>query len=271
MAKLLLTLLCAWVLGSWSSTPPHVVVVCGASGVGKTTVTDVGLTGLESKITTPVMHTTRARRPTEVDGVDYNFVTEDEFKTMESENKFLLVSPHNGAGYGLSLDVFQKAEATGKVVFMEHISSADAKALKIANRIPDAKYVDVVPPGHSVAEMLDVIRGRLSGRGTESAASMNKRLESAGQELSYAEDKELWDKVVVNDNMYVAAADFRRFFVATFGVQATTQLADTEAGFPLGLACLAGLVAMTGVGQVAIRKRRQHLADPADPEYAALA
>ncbi len=177
-----------------------VFVITGPSGCGKSTLIKKvrrSLGGLEFSVS----HTTRARRPSERDGVDYHFVSERVFERMVREKRFLEHARVHGRLYGTS-----RAEVEAKGRRADVLLDIDVQgARQVRARVPGATLVFIMPP---VAAEL---RRRLLGRGEDDREAVARRLRNARAEVrAYAE----FDFVVVNDDLAAALADLKTVIAA---------------------------------------------------------
>lgn len=163
------------------------IVISGPSGVGKGTICEKLIKDLNAWYS--VSMTTRGIREGEVDGVNYYFVTKEEFKKRIEEGKLLEYNIYNDNYYGTPKDkVLEKLEE-GINVFSE----IDVNGAKNIKRIyPDALLIYIAPPS------IDVLKERLVGRGTEDMGTIEKRLKIAEDELKMID---FYDHVVVNDDL----------------------------------------------------------------------
>jgi guanylate kinase len=173
-----------------------VVVLSGPSAVGKSTVVRC----LRERV--PDLHfsvsvTTRAPRPGEVDGVDYSFVTAEQFQQLIDEGALLEWAEIHGGLHlsGTPARPIRDATAAGKPVLIE-VDLAGARAVKQA--MPEVITVFLAPPSWEALE------SRLSGRGTESPEAMARRLATARAELAAQDD---FDEVVVNSELESACTE----------------------------------------------------------------
>jgi guanylate kinase len=173
-----------------------VVVLSGPSAVGKSTVVRC----LRDRI--PDLHfsvsvTTRAPRPGEVDGVDYSFVTAERFQQLIDAGALLEWADIHGGLHrsGTPAQPVREAVAAGRPVLIE-VDLAGARAVKSA--MPEALTVFLAPPSW------EALKSRLSGRGTETAEAMARRLATARAELAAQGD---FDTVVVNSQLESACAE----------------------------------------------------------------
>lgn len=174
----------------------RVVVLSGPSAVGKSTV----VRRLREQV--PDLHfsvsaTTRAPRPGEADGVDYHFVSPGEFQQLIDNGELLEWADIHGGLHrsGTLAAPVARAAAAGHPVLIE-VDLAGARAVKRA--IPEAVTVFLAPPDWEALER------RLTGRGTETAEVMARRLATAREELAAQGD---FDIVVVNSRLESACAE----------------------------------------------------------------
>ena len=131
--------------------------------------------------------TTRARRPIEIDGVSYHFLSKVDYRRLRDADGLLEASEVHGNWYGTPRDQVQAALTSGR----DAILKIDVQgAHKVRQKVPDALLIFVVPPS------LEALEARLAGRSTESPADLARRREDAAYELSRQAD---YDHVVVNE------------------------------------------------------------------------
>jgi guanylate kinase len=175
--------------------PRRLVVLAGPTAVGKGTVSTY-IREHYPDILLSVSATTRPPRPGEVDGVHYYFVTDAEFDRMIGEQELLeWAIVHNSYRYGTPRPPIDTALAAGRRVMLE-IDLQGARLVREA--MPEAVLVFLLPPTWE-----ELVR-RLIGRGTESAAEQQRRLETARVELA-AQDE--FDYKVVNREVAQAAQE----------------------------------------------------------------
>jgi guanylate kinase len=181
---------------------PRVFVITGPSGVGKGTLIRTLLERLPS-LELAVSATTRAPRPGETDGVDYHFLTDDEFARRVEQGAFIEHATYSGRRYGTLRSELERRMAAGRSVVLE-IELQGAR--QVAKAMPEAVRIFIAPPS---AESL---RNRLVGRGTDPPEQVEARLRTAEEELA-AQDE--FSHVVVNDRLDEAAAELERFVRTT--------------------------------------------------------
>jgi len=167
------------------------VVVSGPSGAGKSTVLKRLFQSARVPLASSVSATTRPPRPGEVDGVDYHFLTDEEFHRRRRRGDFLECFEVFGRGhwYGTLLSEVTPSLRAGKWVVLE----IDVQgALAVIERYPEAITIFLRPPS------LEVLEERLRCRHTETEEAIQKRLGQARRELALA-DK--YRHQVINDEV----------------------------------------------------------------------
>jgi len=171
-------------------------VVSAPSGAGKTSLLRQ-LVPADDRLVMSVSHATRAMRPGEEDGVHYHFVPIDRFEQMVGEGAFLEHAQVFDNYYGTSEAAVREPLAKGLDVVLE-IDWQGAR--QVRKRFPGAVSVFVAPPS------ITALRERLSGRGQDSEAIVDRRMADARSELSHYPE---YDYLVVNDEFDTALADLR--------------------------------------------------------------
>jgi guanylate kinase len=176
-------------------TSPRLTVVSGPTAVGKGTVVE-RLRQEHPEIFVSVSATTRPPRPGEIDGTHYLFVSEAQFDALVAENALLeWAVVHGMHRYGTPKAPVLKALASGRNALLE-IDLQGARQVRKA--LPEARFVFLAPPSW------EELRRRLVGRGTESAAQRERRLETARAEMAA---KDEFDHVIVNGEIGQAVKD----------------------------------------------------------------
>jgi guanylate kinase len=160
--------------------PGKLVILSGPSGVGKTTVLKQLLRWSPVPLKLSVSATTRPPRPGEVDGVDYCFLTKEEFESHRKRGEFLECFEvfESGHWYGTLLSQVTPSLEAGTWILLE----IDVQgALSVMSRYPEAISIFFRPPS------IEVLEQRLRGRHTETERSIERRLEHARGELSKAD------------------------------------------------------------------------------------
>jgi guanylate kinase len=180
--------------GSAGASGPRVFVITGPSGVGKGTLIR-GLLARVPELELSVSATTRAPRPGEQDGVDYRFLTPEQFEGRVAAGDFVEHAEYSGNRYGtLRSDLDRRLEQGAGVVL--EIEVQGARQVRAA--MPDAVAVFIAPPSR------DALEARLIGRGTDRPEAVQARMRTAGREL---EAQPEFAHVVVNDRLEQATEE----------------------------------------------------------------
>jgi guanylate kinase len=170
-------------------------VIAGPTAVGKGTLVKL-LKQAHPEIFVSVSATTRAPRPGELDGVDYQFVTVDQFKDLiENDGLLEWAKVHGTDYYGTPAAPVRDALRTGRTVVLE-IDLQGAR--QIRKLLPEAEQIFIEPPSKD-----ELIR-RLENRGAETPEQMARRMRTAQIEMAAVSE---FDKVVVNDDVEQAVAE----------------------------------------------------------------
>ena len=191
-------------LNTQSWTAPELgalFVVTGASGTGKTTLVQAALAALPG-ITFSVSATTRPIREGERDGVDYHFLDRETFMARVEAGEFLEWAEVYGNCYGTLRAPVEAARATGQSILLDIDTqgAAQVRASGIAHL-----SVFILPPS------MESLRARLSARGTDDEAVIERRMREAHLQLSECGH---FDHLVVNDRLESAHDQFQAVLVA---------------------------------------------------------
>ncbi len=169
-------------------------VISAPSGAGKTSLV-AAMLGNDDKLGVSISHTTRPMREGEQDGVNYHFVSRDEFEAMIARGEFLEHADVFGNYYGTSHIWVRETLARGQDVILE-IDWQGAE--QVRRLMPECVSIFIVPPSAAT------LRERLTGRGTDAPDVVERRLTEAREECRHALE---FDFLVVNDDFDVALAD----------------------------------------------------------------
>ncbi len=172
-------------------------VISGSSGVGKGTVLK-GFLEKNPDFMLSISCTTRAPRKGEIDGVNYFFISKDEFQNCIDNDKFLEWAEFAGNRYGTKKKYIQQCLAEGKDIILEIDTQG---ALQVKRKMPEAVLIFICPPS------IEALETRLRGRHTEDEATIQKRLQEVKTELERAEN---FDYKVVNDDLDKAIGDLEK-------------------------------------------------------------
>jgi guanylate kinase len=169
------------------------IVLSGPSGVGKGTILKKFMNDPELKLAFSVSMTTREKRPGEVEGVNYYYVTKERFEQAKQNGELLECAEFVGNCYGTPLYEVERLRNEGRNVLLE-IEVQGCQ--QVVEKVPDALTIFITPPS------MEELEKRIRGRGTESEDVIESRLAKAKTELQLA-DK--YKYVVCNDDVDVAA------------------------------------------------------------------
>lgn len=168
------------------------IVVSGASGTGKGTVCRKILSDAQNMYYS-ISATTRPARAGETDGVEYFFVSVEEFQQWLAEGKFLEHAEVYGNFYGTPRHKIEERLNHGEDVLLEIDTQG---ALSVMEKCPDGVYIFLLPPS------LEELQARIKNRGTESPETFARRFQSATNEIEIGKK---YQYVVVNDSVDAAA------------------------------------------------------------------
>jgi guanylate kinase len=171
----------------------QVFVITGPSGVGKGTLIRL-LRERIPQLALSVSATTRAPRPGEEDGVDYHFLSDEEFADKVAAGEFVEWAEYSGRRYGTLRSELQRQLDAGRPVVLE-IEVQGARQVRKA--MPEAVQIFIEPPQG------EALRDRLVGRGTDDPDEVARRLDVAREELAAAGE---FQYRVVNDRLEEAVA-----------------------------------------------------------------
>ncbi len=177
-----------------------VIIISAPSGCGKSTIISALMATGEINMQFSVSATNRAPRGAEVDGKDYHFLTDEEFRKAIADDAFLEYEEvYPGRFYGtLRSEIDRIASAGSNVVLDIDVNGG----LRVKHDLADkALSVFIMPPS------IEVLRERLEGRGTDSPESIDARVDRARYEMDQAPR---YDVSVVNDDLATAVAEVRK-------------------------------------------------------------
>jgi guanylate kinase len=177
------------------------IVLSGPSGTGKGTICKELLRSVPN-LHYSVSATTRTPREGEENGINYWFITKDEFQTMVENDELLEWAEVYGNFYGTPRRYVQNQLDSGMDVVLEIDIQG---AMQIKKKFPQGVFIYVVPPS------LDELAERIHKRGTDSLESIKKRLSCASHELASAHN---YHYVIVNDDVQAAVTKVGSILVA---------------------------------------------------------
>ena len=182
-----------------SNSSGALYILSAPSGAGKTTLVKALLTQ-DTNVCVSVSHTTRKPRSGEVDGVDYNFVSQQEFGQLVEANQMLEYATVFEHSYGTSKQWVETSLASGKDVILEIDWQGRDQVLAI---FKEAIAVTILPPSQSA------LQNRLQSHGTDADEVIARRMAEAHSEISHYEGSHF---LVINDNFDEALADLQCIF-----------------------------------------------------------
>lgn len=170
------------------------IIISGPSGVGKGTVLK-SVFNSDSNLVYSVSCTTRTPRNGETDGVEYHFLTKEQFEQNIKDGKMLEYAEYCNNYYGTNAEYVEKQRNEGRDVVLEIEVQG---ALQVMKKCPDAISIFIAPPS------FEVLKKRLIGRGTENEEIIAARISKASEELSFINE---YEYKVVNDKLEDACDD----------------------------------------------------------------
>ncbi len=188
----------------------NLFIVSAPSGAGKTSLVN-GLLAQNKQIDVSVSYTTRDPRPGEVDGVDYHFVTREQFMQMAQHGDFLESAEVYGNLYGTSQSWISQENGKGRDILLEIDWQG---AAQVRSKFPDSIGIFILPPS------LEALEARLTGRKQDSAEIISKRLQAAREDISHVAE---FDYVIINDKLDEALQQLNSVVIAA-GLRRNRQL-----------------------------------------------
>ena len=173
----------------------NIIVISAPSGAGKTTLCNE-LQRRKPHIKFSVSCTTRPKRKHEVDGVNYHFLSDQEFTEKVQNNEFVEYENVHGYYYGTLRKTLENALAQQEMVLFD-VDVNGAMTIK-SNYSENTCTIFILPPS------LDDLKKRLIQRGSETEERIDKRLERTAQEMEY---KDKFDACIINDDLAIAAEE----------------------------------------------------------------
>ncbi|TCD19568.1 guanylate kinase [Pseudomonas sp. IC_126] len=193
-----------------SASTGTLYIVSAPSGAGKTSLVKA-LLDAQPQVRVSVSHTTRPMRPGEVDGVNYHFVSREEFLERLQHDEFLEHAEVFGNLYGTSQRWVEQTLDEGYDLILE-IDWQGAQ--QVRRLMPQAKSIFILPPTQ------EALRQRLTNRGQDSDEVIDKRMREAVSEMAHYVE---YDYLVINDDFAHALIDLQAIFRANQLLQSAQQ------------------------------------------------
>ncbi|MSN26725.1 MAG: guanylate kinase [Geobacter sp.] len=178
-----------------------ILILSAPSGAGKTSLCRE-LFKTFPDMRESISFTTRTPRVGEVDGVDYFFVTEQEFKSMIDDDAFAEWAVVHGNMYGTALKTLEEARKNG----IDLVLDIDCQgALKLKEQFDGGVYVFILPPS------MDELRRRLESRSSDSQEVIELRIDKAADEIK---ESRWYDYIIINDNFETACSELSSIVIA---------------------------------------------------------
>ena len=179
-----------------SSSKGLLLIISGPSGVGKTTIKDKVVDTLDAVFS--VSMTTRAKSAKDAEGIDYYFVSRQEFEETRDSDQLLEWAEYNGNYYGTPRKPLEEHLAAGRLFVVE----IDVEgAINTKRLYPDSVAIFVNPPNE------DELLNRLRARERESEEVIQKRFAIAKGEIKRAAECGAYDHFIINDDLDTAVAE----------------------------------------------------------------
>ena len=177
-------------------------MVTAPSGAGKSSLVSA-LLNHDHSLVLSISHTTRDPRPGEKDGREYHFISVAEFEERKEKGEFLESALVHGNYYGTSRVWIEQQMAAGRDVLLE-IDWQGAR--QVRSKFPDTVGIFILPPS------IDTLSARLHKRGTDSEATITRRLLGAGAEIAHAPE---FEYVIINDDFETARSQLQSSVTAS--------------------------------------------------------
>ena len=195
-----------------SSKDAKLFVIAAPSGAGKTTIVKA-LVARNPELRFSISYTTRQKRRTEVDGVDYLFVGVEKFEKLREEGELLEFAEVFDNYYATSRSQVEKHLARGEDVILE-IDWQGAR--QVRESMPECVTIFILPPS------LEELERRLRDRRTDSTEVIERRLKDAQCDMGHWDE---FDHVIINDNLEQAVIDLERVLAGEGASSATANVA----------------------------------------------
>jgi guanylate kinase len=177
----------------------HLFIISAPSGAGKTTLAKAVLQQFADMLYS-ISYTTRKPRAEERDGVDYHFVSKEDFKKGIKKGRWAEWAEVYGNYYGTSAEFIEKSLSSGCDILLDIDVQGTIQILK---HYPDSVTIFILPPS------MNALRKRLEMRGSDSKAVIERRFVNARKEMA---QKKLYRHIIVNDKLSAAIEEIGAIF-----------------------------------------------------------
>lgn len=214
--------------GYTASNGPKLLVIVGPSGSNQADIMKTEERKRKGQFVKAVSHTTRSMQEGEKDGVDYYFISSEEFDKMESNGEFIETSENNGAKYGLSKKELEKKQQQNKIAYV-NVDVTGANLIKKLN-IP-ANYVSILPStekaitdniktkydnltktlqdkSDKAKQSTEEAKQKLQDQVKQNSEEMQKKIDKAKEDMNTIKSSTLFNLQVIGDDIKKAATDF---------------------------------------------------------------
>ena len=193
---------------------PSILLICGPSGIGKSTLISRLMGEFPGKFGFSVSHTTRAPRVGEMNGVHYHFTDLDRIKVDIDQGMFLEHAVVHGNIYGTSFAAVHAVRDNGLICILD-IDVQGVENIKKSPKVDqdDVVFVMLVPPS------IEELERRLRNRKTDSEEVIVRRVARAREELQWRDKNNYWDAVLVNDDLEDCYSELVKLVEGYFGLR----------------------------------------------------
>ena len=186
-----------------SNPSDKIIIIAAPSGAGKTSIVRFLLTRFQEQLGFSISCATRSPRANEKDGVDYYFISAENFQQKITEDQFAeWEMVYEGKYYGTLRSELSRIWSDKKAPLLD----IDVKGgLRVKENYPQSLSIFIQPPS------MEELKKRLETRGTETAESLSMRLDKASLEMSFSNQ---FDKIVINDQLDKACEEVARLVAA---------------------------------------------------------
>ncbi|CAH1385859.1 guanylate kinase [Candidatus Nitrotoga sp. M5] len=190
--------------------PGNLFIISAPSGAGKTSLVR-SLLASNQQVDMSVSYTTRAPRPSEIEGKDYHFVSRETFLSMAKQGDFLESAEVYGNLYGTSQSWIEAEISSGRDILLEIDWQG---AAQVRSAFPDCISIFILPPS------LQALENRLHSRGQDNTNVITQRLHAAKADIAHVVE---FDYVIINDKLDIALQQLNAIAVAA-GLRRDRQL-----------------------------------------------